>query len=60
MALPTECNRTPQCAAGTASGYEFPDRDVLDEFFKSEPFRTNGLYERIDIFNWQRGEMAAD
>jgi uncharacterized protein YciI len=45
---------------GSAMVYEFPDRDVLDEFFKSEPFRTNGLYERIDIFNWQRGEMAAD
>jgi uncharacterized protein YciI len=45
---------------GSAMVYEFPDRDALDEFFKSEPFRTNGLYERIDIFNWQRGAMAAD
>jgi uncharacterized protein YciI len=44
---------------GSAMVYEFPDRDALDEFFEKEPFRTNGLYERIDIFHWQRGEMAA-
>jgi uncharacterized protein len=44
---------------GSAMVYEFPDRDALDEFFEKEPFRTNGLYERIDIFHWQRGEMSA-
>jgi uncharacterized protein YciI len=44
---------------GSAMVYEFPDRDALDDFFEKEPFRTNGLYERIDIFHWQRGEMAA-
>jgi len=44
---------------GSAMVYEFPDRNALDEFFAKEPFRTNGLYERIDIFHWRRGEMAA-
>jgi uncharacterized protein YciI len=44
---------------GSAMVYEFPDRDALDELFKDEPFRTNGLYERVDIYNWQRGTMAA-
>jgi uncharacterized protein YciI len=44
---------------GSAMVYEFPDRDALDAFFATEPFRTNGLYERIDIFHWRRGEMAA-
>jgi hypothetical protein len=38
--------------------YEFPGRNALDEFFKHEAFRTNGLYERIEIYNWQRGTMA--
>jgi uncharacterized protein YciI len=44
---------------GSAMVYEFPDRGALDELFKDEPFRTNGLYERIEIYNWQRGTMAA-
>jgi uncharacterized protein YciI len=44
---------------GSAMVYEFPDRDALDAFFATEPFCTNGLYERVDIFHWQRGEMAA-
>ncbi len=44
---------------GSAMVYEFPDRNTFDEFFKTEPFRTNGIYERIDIYNWQRGVMAA-
>jgi uncharacterized protein YciI len=43
---------------GSAMVYEFSGRDALDEFFKNEPFCTNGLYENIDIFLWQRGEMA--
>jgi uncharacterized protein len=43
---------------GSAMVYEFPDRNALDEFFKGEPFRTNGLYERVDIYNWRRGAMA--
>ena len=37
--------------------YEFPDRDALDAFFATEPFRTNGLYERVEIFDWRRGEL---
>jgi uncharacterized protein len=43
---------------GSAMVYEFTDRDALDKFFEKEPFRTNGLYESVDIFHWQRGEMA--
>lgn len=39
--------------------YEFLDRTALDEFFKTEPFHSNGLYECIDIYDWQRGEMVA-
>jgi len=38
---------------GSVIVYEFPGRNTLDEFFKHEPFRTNGLYERIEIYNWQ-------
>jgi uncharacterized protein YciI len=44
---------------GSAMVYEFPDRGALDAFFATEPFRINGLYERVDIFHWRRGEMAA-
>ena len=44
---------------GSAMVYEFPDRDALDAFFAAEPFRTNGLYERVDKFDWRRGELAA-
>jgi uncharacterized protein YciI len=51
-------DRDGQVWLGSAMVYEFPDRGVLDEFFKDEPFHTNGLYERIDIYNWQRGAMA--
>jgi uncharacterized protein YciI len=52
-------DRDGQVWLGSAMVYEFPDRAALDEFFKDEPFRMNGLYERIDIYNWQRGTMAA-
>jgi uncharacterized protein YciI len=51
-------DRDGQVWLGSAMVYEFPDRNALDELFKDEPFRTNGLYERIDIYNWQRGTMA--
>jgi uncharacterized protein YciI len=44
---------------GSAMVYEFRDRDALDAFFANEPFCTNELYERVDIFRWQRGEIAA-
>lgn len=43
---------------GSAMVYEFPDRAALDEFFRNEPFCTGGIYERVDIYGWQRGEMA--
>jgi uncharacterized protein YciI len=52
-------DRDGQVWLGSAMVYEFPDRDALGEFFKDEPFHTNGLYERIDIYDWQRGSMAA-
>jgi uncharacterized protein YciI len=44
---------------GSAMVYEFPDRPALDAFFSTEPFCANGLYARIDIYDWQRGAMAA-
>lgn len=43
---------------GSAMVYEFPDRQALVDFFRTEPYCTHGLYERIDIFDWQRGVMA--
>jgi uncharacterized protein YciI len=43
---------------GSAMVYEFPDRNALEQFFSNEPFYTGGIYERVDIYNWQRGEMA--
>jgi uncharacterized protein YciI len=43
---------------GSAMIYEFPDRAALDDFFRAEPYCLNGLYERIDIYRWQRGATA--
>jgi uncharacterized protein YciI len=43
---------------GSAMVYEFADRETLDAFFRTEPYCTNGIYQRIDIFAWQRGTMA--
>jgi uncharacterized protein YciI len=43
---------------GSAMVYEFPDRAALEGFFATEPYCTHGIYERIDIFDWQRGTMA--
>ena len=40
---------------GSAMVYEFPSRAALDEFFRDEPYCTNGIYQRIDIYEWQRG-----
>lgn len=42
---------------GSAMVYEFPSRAALDDFFRDEPYCTNGIYERIDIYDWQRGEI---
>jgi uncharacterized protein YciI len=47
-----------QAWLGSAMVYEFPDRGAFDEFLRTEPFRAHGLYEQIDIYDWQRGTMA--
>jgi len=43
---------------GSAMVYEFESRAALDDFFRDEPYCTNGIYQRIDIYDWQRGVMA--
>jgi uncharacterized protein YciI len=43
---------------GSGMVYEFENRAALDRFFQDEPYCVNGLYERIDLYGWQRGEMA--
>jgi uncharacterized protein YciI len=43
---------------GSAMIYEFADRRALDDFFKNEPYCTNGLYERIAVYRWRRGTAA--
>jgi uncharacterized protein YciI len=43
---------------GSAMVYEFASRTALDEFFRDEPYCTNGLYRQIDIYDWQRGALA--
>jgi uncharacterized protein YciI len=43
---------------GSAMVYEFASRSALDDFFRTEPYCTNGIYERIDIYDWQRGAAA--
>jgi uncharacterized protein YciI len=43
---------------GSAMVYEFESRAALDNFFRDEPYCTNGIYQRIDIYDWQRGTMA--
>jgi uncharacterized protein YciI len=43
---------------GSAMVYEFASRAALDDFFRTEPYCTNGIYEKIDIYDWQRGVMA--
>lgn len=47
-----------QAWLGSAMVYEFPDRSAFDEFFRAEPFLTHGIYERVDIYEWQRGTLA--
>ena len=44
---------------GSAMVYEFESREALQHFFHDEPYCVNGLDERIDLYDWQRGEMAA-
>jgi uncharacterized protein YciI len=43
---------------GSAMVYEFESRAALDDFFRDEPYCTNGIYQRIDVYDWQRGAMA--
>ena len=43
---------------GSAMVYEFESRAALDDFFKDEPYCTHGIYQKIDIYDWQRGVMA--
>lgn len=43
---------------GSAMVYEFASRAALDEFFRDEPYCTNGIYQKIDIYNWRRGDLA--
>jgi len=45
---------------GSAMVYEFPDRRALDDFFRTEPYCTHGIYAQIEIFDWQRGVMTAE
>ena len=40
---------------GSAMVYEFESRAALDDFFRDEPYCTNGIYQRIDIYDWRRG-----
>jgi uncharacterized protein YciI len=40
---------------GSAMVYEFADRAALDDYFRTEPYCTNGIYERIDLYDWRRG-----
>ena len=43
---------------GSAMVYEFVSRAALDDFFRDEPYCTNGIYARIDIYNWRRGDLS--
>ncbi len=43
---------------GSAMLYQFPTRDALWAFFKDEPYCVNGLYERIDLYDWTPADMA--
>ena len=43
---------------GSAMVYEFPNRAMLEAFFSHEPYCTGGIYERVAIYDWQRGEMT--
>jgi uncharacterized protein YciI len=43
---------------GSAMVYEFESRSALDDFFRTEPYCTGGIYERIEIYDWQRGVLA--
>jgi uncharacterized protein YciI len=44
---------------GSAMVYEFSDQRALDAFFEQEPYCASGLYQRVEIYQWRRGEIAA-
>jgi uncharacterized protein YciI len=43
---------------GSAMVYEFESRAAFDNFFRDEPYCTNGIYEDVEIYDWRRGVMA--
>ena len=43
---------------GSAMVYEFASRTALDDYFRNEPYCTNGIYQQVEIYDWQRGVMA--
>jgi uncharacterized protein YciI len=43
---------------GSAMVYEFRSRAALDDFFRAEPYCTNGIYAEIEIYDWLRGVIA--
>ena len=43
---------------GSAMVYEFESRAALDDFFRDEPYCVAGIYQKIEIYDWQRGVMA--
>ena len=43
---------------GSAMVYEFQSRAALDDFFRAEPYCTNGIYQEFEIYDWQRGVIA--
>jgi uncharacterized protein YciI len=40
---------------GTALLVELPDRDAAETMMRSEPYQRNGLYENVEIHDWQFG-----
>jgi uncharacterized protein len=43
---------------GSAMVYEFASRGAFDDFFRDEPYCTNGIYRTIDIYDWRRGRLG--
>jgi uncharacterized protein YciI len=43
---------------GSAMVYEFENRAALDQFLCDEPYCANRLYQKIDIYDWRRGELS--
>ena len=43
---------------GSAMVYEFGNRSEFGDFLRTEPYCVNGLYQRIDVYDWRRGTIA--